>query len=271
MKSSEKVLSAEVNGITISYKDSGTNNTPLIFIHGFHFSKSAWRPQLKALKDSYRVITYDIRGYGRSTAGSEPASMDLFAADLIAFMDALGIEKAIVCGLSMGGYILTKAVALCPERFEAIILNNTRCIANLEETRPHGPNVRRSGTLALKGFAESFIKTIFNKKTLKNKKIMVEEVKNLILATPVRALTTTLQSMAQRRESSTLLKSVSIPALIICGKNAGLIPLSPPGRMANVIHRSIMRAIKEAGQLQSPGPPDELTAHIHNFLPGFLS
>src|SRR4051812_26378965 len=118
----EKELSININGITISYTDSGNSSIPLIFIHGFPFDKSTWEPQITALKNTTRVIAYDIRGFGNSTSDNEPASIDLFANDLIAFMDALKISKAIVCGLSMGGYILMNAIGRSPERFEAVIL-----------------------------------------------------------------------------------------------------------------------------------------------------
>src|SRR4051812_10719786 len=106
-----KDRSIQLNGITVSYEDAGTGQVPIIFIHGFPLSKAIWQPQMDFLKLHYRVIAYDIRGFGNSTLGNEVISIDLFATDLIHFMDALKIKKAIVCGLSMGGYILMNAIA----------------------------------------------------------------------------------------------------------------------------------------------------------------
>jgi 3-oxoadipate enol-lactonase len=126
----EKNLYVDINGITICYDDFGKGLLPIIFIHGFPFDKSSWQPQLDFLRQTHRVIAYDIRGFGNSTSGKEKESIRLFADDLIQFMDALEIDKAIVCGLSMGGYILLNAAFRYPERFEAIVLSDTQCIAD---------------------------------------------------------------------------------------------------------------------------------------------
>ena len=80
-------LQIKINDISISYNDLGEGDMPIIFIHGFPFDKSMWQLQMEFLKSSHRVITYDIRGYGKSTLGSEKASIDLFADDLIEFMN----------------------------------------------------------------------------------------------------------------------------------------------------------------------------------------
>src|SRR5436190_14766841 len=114
MQITGKDISITINGITISYDDLGVGQVPIIFIHGFPFDKSSWQPQVEHLKSSHRVIAYDIRGFGKSTSDTETASITLFADDLIEFMDALEINKAILCGLSMGGYIVLNAVRRYP-------------------------------------------------------------------------------------------------------------------------------------------------------------
>jgi 3-oxoadipate enol-lactonase len=272
MKAPEKALTIQVNGITIAYEDSGKGTIPIIFIHGFPFNKTTWKPQVKALKSTYRVISYDIRGFGKSTTNNEAASMDLFANDLIAFMDALEIPKAIVCGLSMGGYIVMNAVSRCPERFEAIILSDTQCIADSNDAKEKRyQTIEQIKAEGLTHFAENFIKTVFCKKTLAHKKELVEEVKQIILATPVQSIASTLHALAQRRESCALLKTISVPALIICGKDDTLAPLPQSESLLSIIPGSQLQTIRDAGHLSNLEQPDEFTAHIHNFLPGFLS
>lgn len=126
-------LNINLNGLNIAYQDSGNESTPIIFLHGFPFDKSAWDPQLEAIGSNYRMINYDLRGFGNSEADAEAFSMDLFADDLVHFMDALDISSAIVCGLSMGGYIILNAIDRYPERFKALILCDTQCIADTPE------------------------------------------------------------------------------------------------------------------------------------------
>jgi len=128
-------INIKLNGLTISYDDLGKGAVPIIFIHGFPFDKSSWQPQMEFFKKTNRVIAYDIRGFGKSSSGNEKESIRLFADDLIKFMDGLEITKAIVCGFSMGGYILLNAVCHYPKRFDAIILSDTQCIADSVETK----------------------------------------------------------------------------------------------------------------------------------------
>lgn len=272
MKVPEKELSVTINGITIAYEDSGEGAIPLIFIHGFPFDKSTWKPQLDSLKATNRVIAYDIRGFGKSTSDNNPASMDLFANDLIAFMDVLNIPKAVVCGLSMGGYILMNAIGRYPERFDAIILSDTQCIADSNETKEgRYKTIEDIKSNGLNDFAEDFIKKLFSENTFMNKKALVEEVKKLILATPEEAITSALNALAQRRESCSLLKHISIPALIICGKEDKLTPPEQSELLFETIPGAKIFTLKGAGHLSNLEQPEDFTDHIHNFLPDFLS
>ncbi len=121
-------IQIKVNDITLNYDDLGEGKLPIIFIHGFPFDKSSWKLQQNYLSQYTRVITYDIRGFGKSTPGEEKISISLLADDLIKFMDALQVPKAVICGLSMGGYILLNALNRYPDRFAAVDYLNTRKI-----------------------------------------------------------------------------------------------------------------------------------------------
>jgi 3-oxoadipate enol-lactonase len=238
----------------------------------FPFSKTSWQPQIEFLKKNYRVIAYDIRGFGASDLGTEVVSMDLFATDLVQFMEALKIEKAIVCGLSMGGYILMNAICRFPEKFEAIVLSDTQCIADSAENKEKRyKTIQEIEKEGLDKFAESFIRNVFCKDTLENKKELVQEVKNLILRTSPKTITATLKALAERRESCNLLKTVNIPALIICGKDDTLTPMSQSELLNNTLSHSQLRSVENAGHLSNLEQPEIFNEHIHNFLPGFLS
>ena len=121
-------LFIELDTVTLSYNDFGKGDLPVIFIHGFPFNKNMWQPQMEVFKDTHRVIALDLRGFGNSLSNKEELSITLFADDLILFMDALKIRKAVICGLSMGGYIVLNAVKRYQERFSAIVLSDTQCI-----------------------------------------------------------------------------------------------------------------------------------------------
>ena len=134
MQPSGKELEVRVNDIVVSYNDSGQEHPiSLIFIHGFPFNKDSWNPQLDYFTKNYRCISYDIRGFGNTHFGNQELSVELFADDLDAFMDILQIKNAVVCGLSMGGYVALRAVLKYPHRFKGLILSDTQCIADSPE------------------------------------------------------------------------------------------------------------------------------------------
>ena len=116
-------LFIELDTVTLSYNDFGKGDLPVIFIHGFPFNKNMWQPQMEVFKETHRVIALDLRGFGNSLSNKEELSITLFADDLILFMDAVKIRKAVICGLSMGGYIVLNAVKRYQERFSAIGLS----------------------------------------------------------------------------------------------------------------------------------------------------
>jgi pimeloyl-ACP methyl ester carboxylesterase len=162
-------LTIPVNNFHLSYHDVGEGSVPVIFLHGYPFDKTMWQGQLDFLKSSNRVIACDIRGFGKSTDEESSLSIDLFGEDLIAFMDKLNIEKAIVCGLSMGGYIALNVLKRFPDRFEALILCDTQCIADTAEVQKKRykiiDEISVDGTT---NFNEGFIKNVFHPKSGKN-------------------------------------------------------------------------------------------------------
>src|SRR5690349_7803128 len=116
----------EVKGNQVAYIDEGNSlGEPLIFIHGFPFNKLMWENQVEVFKAHTRVLAYDVRGFGNSAPGSEECTLEQFALDLFHFMDALEIKRAILCGLSMGGYIALNALEQQPERLSGLILADT--------------------------------------------------------------------------------------------------------------------------------------------------
>src|SRR2546427_4607626 len=99
-------MKTPINGHTVFYNDTGNPEAaPVVLIHAFPLSHQMWSPQIESLAQDYRVITYDVRGHGESDAGDGQYLIDFFVDDLIGLLDHLNIDRAILCGLSMGGYI----------------------------------------------------------------------------------------------------------------------------------------------------------------------
>jgi 3-oxoadipate enol-lactonase len=207
------------NNVTIHYNDEGSSEIPLVFIHGFPFDRTSWVPQYEYFKAYCRVVIYDIRGFGSSTSDSDtPFSMEVFAKDFLAFLKALHIEKAIVCGLSMGGYILMNAFKMEPERFAGIVLCDTQCNADSEEARKkREKTIEQIREKGVADFADTFIKNVFYEESFKKKKETVEAIRDVILRTTQQTLVAAVKALAKRPDTCEVLQSVKVPALIICG------------------------------------------------------
>lgn len=262
-------LSVSVNDFDLSYDDVGEGSIPVIFLHGFPFDKTMWKFQLEFLKLTYRLISCDIRGFGKSTDEYSPLSIDLFADDLIRFMDKLKIEKAIVCGLSMGGYIALNALKRFPARFEGLVLCDTQCIADTAEGKEKRykviEDIEANGVTK---FNEGFIKNVFHIDSPKNKKETVDQLRDVVFANSQNIITRGLTALAERSETCSSLGEISIPTLIICGREDIITPLAQSESMNAAIKGSKLQVIEDAGHVSNLEQPHEFTKYLSEFLAG---
>ncbi len=272
MRTTGNDIEININGVTLCYDDIGEGSVPVIFIHGFPFDKSMWKPQLDFLQSSQRVIALDMRGFGKSTRGNFKASISLVADDLIQFMDALEIDSAVICGLSMGGYVALNALNRYPEKFNAIILSDTQCIADSAEAREKRfKTIQQIEANGLHEFAEGFVKNIFCKDSLATKTELLDRIKNIILSTEPQSITETLVALAERSETCSILNSISIPALILCGSEDVITPPAQSEFLKDNIKNSEWHRIDHAGHMTNLEQPDEFNKHVKKFISGFLN
>lgn len=260
-------LTIPVNDFNLSYDDLGETGIPVIFLHGYPFSKAMWKQQLEFLQATNRVIACDIRGFGKSRYEQSSLSIDLFADDLLTFMYKLHIEKAIICGLSMGGYIALNAMKRFPGHFEALILCDTQCIADSPAVKEKRYKVIDDINVnGVKNFNEEFIKSVFHKDTLSNKKELVETLRTVVFANSQQIITAGLIALAERSETCSTLGAIDIPTLIICGREDEVTPLAQSDFMHQLIEGSIMHVIDNAGHVSNLEQPDEFNQQLLDFL-----
>jgi len=260
-------LTIHLNDLKVSYDDVGEGNIPIIFLHGFPFDKSMWQLQLDFLKPYYRLITYDIRGFGKSTDESTSFTIDTLAKDLIDFMNALNIEKATICGLSMGGYIALNAISKYHNRFYALILCDTQCSADSPELREQRfATIKQIDQEGESKFNEAFINKVFHKDSIKKKKELVSLIRRVVYSNSKHIIIQGLRALAQRSETCTKLSRISIPTLIICGRQDEVTPLAQSEYLNTKIKDSILHVIEHAGHVSNIEQPIKFNQHLHEFL-----
>jgi 3-oxoadipate enol-lactonase len=264
----ENHIRIPVNNLIVAYTDIGKKEAPvIIFIHGFPFNKSMWNIQVEALNGNYRLIAFDIRGHGNSESLNVDFSIELFVKDLISLMDILRIDKAVLCGLSMGGYIALNAIEFYPERFSALILSDTNCIADTPEVKEK--RMKAIETIRKKGvdeYAEESIKNLFAQVSFKTKKQEIALVKKMIINTSEQSLASTLLALSIRKDTCMTLNGIKVPVLIIVGKEDKITPVSASQLMHEKIKNSILCIIENAGHLSNMENPEEFNTGLIKFI-----
>jgi len=229
-------LEIKVGNTFISYNEAGDKQNPvIIFIHGFPFDKKMWNAQLEVLGNKFRCIAFDLPGYGRSQKTND-ISIESYADLLDSFMHLMQIDKAAICGLSMGGYIALRAIVKYPSRFSRLILCDTQCIADTDEGRK-----KRYSTIeaiekdGLGPFTEGFMKNLFTEKNLQSDESYLQAIKTTMLSASPETVTGTLKALAERIETCSNLSDIKVPVLVICGEEDKITPV----KQSQFLHENI--------------------------------
>lgn len=238
---------------------------PILFIHGFPLDRTVWR-QVMATLTGWRRIAPDLRGMGLSDI-PDAYSMAAYAEDLEALLDTLKVQQAVVCGLSMGGYIAFEMLRLHPARVRALILCNTRAEPDSEEAKQRRDEtialVRREGTAALVGL---MLPQLLAPASLTTMPHVVDHVRTMIAGNSPAGMVGALQAMRDRPDSRPLLSRINVPTLVIAGKDDQLIPSAASKKMAEAIPGAQLTLIPDAGHLAPLEQPVAVSRVISEFL-----
>ena len=259
-------MRAVLGGGELAYDVQGSGE-PLLLLHAFPLGMAMWEPQVRGLSDALRVVRFDARGFGGSAPGDGLLGMEKIAADAVSLLDLLGIARAAVCGLSMGGYAAFALWRRHPERVSALVLADTRAVADSEEAKKGraelAEKVRRQGPEAA---AEAFLPKLLGETTRRVRPELVDRVREMILANPARGISDALAGLAARADATALLGEIRVPTLFVVGEEDGI---SPPAEMEG-LHRQVKgsRYVKlpGAGHLSNLEDPRGFNAAVRELL-----
>lgn len=231
-----------------------------------------WNKQVEALTENYRVIAYDIRGHGNSVAGDKDFSIELFVSDLLSLMDALKIDKALLCGLSMGGYIALNAIENFPKRFDALILCDTNCMADTPEViKKRLKTIENIKEYGLEQYAEESLKNLFSPESFVTSKEKIAAIKEMIMKTSIQSLSSTLLALTRRKETCNKLSDIHVPVLIMVGQEDKITPPEAAYLMQKNIKGSILNIIEHAGHLSNIENSYEFNIQLEKFITSIKS
>ncbi len=250
-----------------TYKDGNKQNPTIIFLHGFPLDHRMWKSQIEFLKDKYYCISYDILQKLEKSKNPEPIPFEFLVDDFLNLLEKKKIQKPIVCGLSMGGYILLRAIEKKPDAFSKLILCNTKTEADTNEGKlKRVDGIRKINSEGLKDFIKEFTTNALCEFTCKaNPEIYKSALKIAKDRTP-NATKAILLAMQGRTDTTHVLKTISIPTLVIGGEYDSLTPPESMEKLANQIPNSSFVKIPDAGHFAPFENPKFTNQKILEFL-----
>ena len=258
---------AVVNGIEINYADYGGDGPAVVLSHGFLMDASMFDAQVAALAPEYRVITWDQRGHG-GTSAAGPFSYWDSAQDVLALLNHLGIERAVFGGMSQGGFVSLRAAMLAPQRVRGLILIDSQAGTELEANRPGYEQLHQTWLDQGPGPVQEIVAAIilgpgqwdgwYAKWT---EQYAAWAPGNL------GQLTWPFQCLMDRDDITGRLGEIGCPALIVHGTEDASIPLARAEQMRNGLARAVTFALIDgAPHASNVTDPGAVNAEIVNFL-----
>ncbi len=255
-----------IDGISVKTYGEETNQ-PIVFIHGFPFDHTLWNNLINELKEGYYCITYDIRGFGDSEFNTGQYTMESYTKDLENVISQLKLDKPIICGFSMGGYIALRTNEKLKGNYKALILANTTTSSDNDEAKlKRAAAISNIDTKGIEPFVEKFFSVAFSADFTRKEPLMLEEIKAKIMNFNPIGIKGGLLAMVSRTDTTQSLKEIDIPVLLITSENDKIISPDIMKQMANSIKKSTIVSISDSGHVSILENPAEFNSAIRRFL-----
>lgn len=255
-----------INGLSVFFY--GQNNSkPIIFVHGFPYDHIMWKNQFNEFSKNYLCVSYDIRGLGESPTGDGQFTMEAFVDDLEIIIDELMLERPVLCGLSMGGYISLRTMERFQNKFSALILCDTKSEADNNEGKlKRAAAIKQINSGKFDEFIEAFVLNCFGETFVKDNSVEYRKVVDRSKKNNSIGVKECLLAMLGRTDTTASLPNIKIPTLVIGGSEDNLTPPDAMMSMANKISNSKFVLIEKAGHMTPIEQPDVVNKAIKDFL-----
>lgn len=246
---------------------------PLVLVHAFPLDHGMWRRQ-EPLGESLRLIVPDLRGFGGS-AGSVPRSIADLADDVAALLDAVHLERpAVICGVSMGGYVAQHLAVRHPDRVAALVLVDTKLEADTPEARAARVDLAgKVGRLGQSILADAMIPRLLAVPRSDADPLVVARhaenralLQSLIERQPVATIQAALAALGDRPDMTDALRHVSVPTLLVVGAEDQITPPSCLEAAEAIIPEAKLLIVPAAGHLVPLEAPEVFNRAVLDFL-----
>ena len=259
-------MTEQRRSVPVAFGEYG-GGEPVVLLHAFPLNGKMWEPQAKALSGGHRVIAPDYPGFGRSPYPPAQPDVRFYAERIRELLDKLELERVVLGGLSMGGYVAFACLRLFPERVSGLVLANTRPDTDSEEVRESRKDMAcRVAEEGVGVLIELQMERLLSPATLQNEPMVVEQVKSMILESSPDGVVGALGAMRDRPDSTSLLPEIEVPTLVIGGADDAISSPEIMAEMAGEIPNSEHHVLSGAGHLSNIEAPGEFNAAFEGFL-----
>lgn len=260
------------DGTVLAYGDLGPDGElpPVVLVHGHPFNRTMWHPQTTALVAAgHRVITPDLRGYGDSDVVPGRTLFVDFADDIAALLDHLGIGRAVVGGLSMGGQIAMQFHSSHPDRVAALVLADTSPVAETEDGKAFRNRLAdRLLAEGLDGYANEVIDKMMAPYNVTALPEVAAQVLEMMRTTAPEGAAAALRGRAERPDYRDSLAGAGMPVLIVVGADDGYTPVADARTTHGLIPDAELVVVEGAGHMPSLERPEAFNDALVRFLAG---
>jgi pimeloyl-ACP methyl ester carboxylesterase len=258
---------------SVRYLDAGSGQA-IVLLHSFPLSAEQFLPQLSRVPPGCRIVAPDLRGFrgvgpAFEDVALEGVSMDAYASDVLALMTHLEIERAVVGGVSMGGYVTLAMLRRAPTRFSGLLLANTRAGADSPEGRANRDRlialVEREGPAAI---AREMMPKLLGATTQREQPDLADAIDRMIRMNSAEAIAAALAAMRDRADSTPLLPTIACPTTIVTGGEDAIIPAAEGAAMHSLIPASRLVVIPKVGHLSNVEGSDLFSTVLASAVPG---
>lgn len=240
----------------------------LLLLHGFPQDSALWHGTAAALSDVADVITPELRGFGDDRRALPAAmTMEAYADDIKAVLDARGIDRVVLGGLSMGGYVALAFAERWPGRLAGLLLCNTRATADTAEGKAAREETARNAfDKGVPVIARGMLPKLLSERTKREHPAVAAQVEAMMARQRPEAVAAAARGMALRPDRTPMLAAITAPTLIVTGDQDELMPLPTSAAMHQSIPGSELVVLPDVGHLSPVEAPEAFQAAVRRFI-----
>ena len=241
----------------LNIRDEGPRDAlPVVLLHAFPLHGEQWEAQCAALAGRARTIRFDVRGFGESPLGTSAYFLEHLTDDLFAVLDRLSVRAALLCGLSMGGYMALRAVERDPARVCGLLLADTQALSDSDQAKlGRAETLRKLWADGRASFADATLKRSLSPRTFERNPELVTRIRSMIMAARDESIAAALAALATRTDTTASLTRIAVPTAVVVGEHDAITPPAVARTLAAQIRGAEVHELDDAGHLSNMEAP----------------